>query len=187
MMRLFIAMPLSENVEKALEKIIFVFSREEARVKWVDPKNIHLTLKFLGESDKKLIPSISDAISRAAQKYGKVTGFIDSVGGFPNLKRPRVIWAGFSKPVDILARIAGEIEDEMVPLGFEKENRPFKSHLTLGRVKDSRWLGNLPEVINGYQVVPEKVEFDRIVLFKSTLTLKGPIYERLFEAGLKTE
>lgn len=186
-MRLFIAMPLPENVEKALEKIIFVFSREEARVKWVDPKNIHLTLKFLGETDEKLIPSISDAVGRVAQKYNPVTGFIDTVGGFPNLKRPRVIWTGFSKPPGILAKIAGEIEDDMVPLGFEKEDRPFKSHLTLGRVKDPRKLGRLPETINGYQVVPEKVEFDRIVLFKSTLTPKGPLYERLFEAGLKTE
>jgi 2'-5' RNA ligase len=184
-MRLFIAMPLPSHIEESLGKAIFVLKQKGAKVKWVAPKNIHLTLKFLGDVDEDKVPDISRAIEKVAGKYGKIEGTVDRLGAFPGVNRPRVIWSGLSGQTETLARIASDVENEMAALGFEKENRPFKSHLTLGRVKDSFKSGDLAEAVKSYEFVPEPVVFDRIVLFKSTLTPRGPIYDRLFEAGLK--
>jgi 2'-5' RNA ligase len=187
MMRLFIAMPLPRHIEEALARVILVFKESDARVKWVEPKNIHLTMKFLGETDEQMVPEISQAIETVSRKYNAVSGFINKVGAFPNPNKPRVVWAGMAEEIADLEKIATDIETEMEKLGFEKENRKFKSHLTLGRVKDSRQLGRLPSVLKGFELAPEKITFDRIVLFKSTLTPGGPIYDRLYEAKLKSD
>jgi len=184
-MRLFIAMPLPSIIEEALAKIIFDLKQNRSGVRWVKPQNIHLTLKFLGETDESKVKAIGDVIEKVSKNYNTLSGKIDIIGGFPNLKRPRVIWAGMSNPIEILAEIAEAIEDELEELGFEKEKRKFKSHLTLGRVKDSFGLPGLVEVIKNYKFMPEELKFDRIVLFKSTLTPGGPIYERLLEAELQ--
>jgi 2'-5' RNA ligase len=186
MMRLFIAMPLPEKIEELLAEIIFDLKQIRSKVKWVTPKNIHLTLKFLGDTDEKKIPEIIEAIKKIGSDYKMVISEINKLGAFPNLRRPRVIWAGLDGSIDILAEIAGKIENEMEKAGFEKENRPFKSHLTLGRVKDNFGIADLTQAIEKYDFAPEQVVFDRIVLFKSTLTRQGPIYERLFETELQT-
>lgn len=185
MMRLFIAMPLPTEIEESLGKVIFVLKQNRTRVKWVAPKNIHLTIKFLGEAEDSTVSEISGAIDRVAQKHGIVRSAIDKLGAFPSLKRPRVFWAGLSEATEALAAIASDVEDEMAGFGFTREDRPFRCHLTLGRVKDSSGLVKLVDAVKGYEFAPETVTFDRIVLFKSTLTPRGPIYERLFEAKLK--
>jgi len=184
-MRLFIAMPLPVEIEKMLGEIVFALKQNRAKVKWVDSKNIHLTLKFLGETDEKLVPGIIEAIKHAVEKYRAVVSQINGLGAFPNPKRPRVIWAGLAGGIENLAEIAGYIEDEMEKLGFEKENRPFKSHLTLGRVKDNFRIEELTERIKNHNLSPTELVFDKIVLFKSTLRPEGPIYERLFETELQ--
>jgi len=185
-MRLFIAMPLPKNIEESLGKVIFVLKQKRTRVSWVAPKNIHLTLKFLGETDEQKVKPISEAIAGVAAKYGVINSGIDQIGAFPNLNRPRIIWAGLSEETETLAAIAFDMENEMEKLGFAREARAFKSHLTLGRVKDSFNLGELAEAVKKYEFAPEKALLDSIVLFKSTLTAQGAIYERLFQAPLKS-
>lgn len=185
MMRLFIAMPLPEKIEESLAKVIFDLKQTRSKVKWVAPKNIHLTLKFLGDTDEQKVPEITDVIKKVGSAYKMVISEINKLGAFPNMRRPRVIWAGLAGGIDTLAEIAGKIENEMEKAGFEKENRPFKSHLTLGRVKDNFGIAELTDAVEKYDFTPEKVVFDRIVLFKSTLTRQGPIYERLFETELQ--
>lgn len=183
-MRLFIASPLTEKIEETLTELIFDLKQKGGRIKWVNPKNIHLTLKFLGDTDEKLVEPIKKAIEETALRHNKIESTINSVGVFPNLNRPRVIWAGLSEGFEELKSLARDTENEMARLGFEKERRPFKSHLTLGRVKDGSGLQELTGAIKNYEFMPQKMTFDRIILFKSTLTRSGPIYDRLFEAGL---
>ena len=185
MMRLFIAMPLPGKIEELLAEIIFTLKQNRAKVKWVAPKNIHLTLKFLGDTDEGKVPEINNVIEKVGSGYKTIISEINCLGAFPNVRRPRVIWAGLTGGVDILAEIAGKIEDELEKIGFEKENRPFKSHLTLGRVKDNFGIADLTDAVEKYDFTPEEIIFDRIVLFKSTLTRQGPIYERLFETELQ--
>jgi 2'-5' RNA ligase len=184
MMRLFIAFPLTSEIEESLGRIILDLKQKRGRVKWVAHSNIHLTAKFLGETDESLVDRIKEAVAAVAARHHPAACTIDEIGGFPNLNRPRVIWAGLKGDIESLAEISGEIDEAMHRLGFERENRKFKPHLTLGRVRDLSGIKELCDYIGQYRIEPAGINLDRLVLFKSTLTPQGPIYERLFEIRL---
>lgn len=191
MLRLFIALPLPTEVEQALDRLLDDLRQRSRDVKWVPAKNIHVTLKFLGDTEEKLLDKIRVAIDEAAAPYQPFRTTLDRIGAFPNMRRPRVIWVGGSEPIadpqggnaDV-ARLARDIDHKMRKLRFEKEKRPFKPHLTLGRVRQSRRVDDLAEYLQTLQLEPIPVTLDRIALFKSTLTPKGAIYERLHETRL---
>lgn len=183
-MRLFIALPLEPRVKDALGKIISDLKRHGGPVKWVKPENIHLTLRFLGETDERPLGKIKTEIDAVAAAHAQVRTSISRLGGFPNLNRPRVIWVGIEHNLEPLSKMARQMELKVRTLGFEKESRAFKAHLTLGRVREPRGLENLTKAMNDYALEEIPVHFDRIVLFKSTLTPQGSIYDRLYEAKL---
>ncbi|HEX2897084.1 MAG TPA: RNA 2',3'-cyclic phosphodiesterase [candidate division Zixibacteria bacterium] len=185
MMRLFIAAPISSEVEKELSRIISALKNIGGQVKWVAPSNIHLTLKFLGDTDEKLVPQIKNIMDETASKHSSVSSGLSGLGAFPDYRRPRVFWAGLERGAEELSRIAGDIDRSVHTLGFDKENRPFKAHLTLGRVKFPQGLEKLCDVVKVFKVEPKQFIFDRIVLFKSTLTPRGSIYDVLHESKLK--
>ncbi len=184
MIRLFIALPLEKPVKDRLGQIIADFKQKGGSVKWVKPENTHLTLRFLGDTDEKLLAKIKTEIDAVASTHPPVATSINIIGGFPNLNRPRVIWVGIEKEIESLAKMARQMELKIRTLGFEKESRPFKAHLTLARVREPRGNERLFEYLQGYKLEEIPIHFDRIVLFKSTLTSQGPIYERLHEAPL---
>ena len=183
-MRLFIALPLETSVKDALGGIISDLKSHGGPVKWVKPDNIHLTLRFLGETDENLVSKIKTEIDAVAAAHTQVTTSISKLGGFPNLGRPRVIWVGIEHNLELLSKMARQMELKARELRFEKEKRAFKAHLTLGRVRQPRGLERLTEAMQAYVLEEIPVQFDRIVLFKSTLTPQGPIYDRLHEAVL---
>jgi 2'-5' RNA ligase len=182
MLRLFIAMPLPHEVEIELDRLLGTLRMKGPDVKWVAANNIHLTIKFLGDTEDKLVPKINAAIDEVAARLHPFESTIDSVGGFPNLNNPRVIWFGGAQPIEEAARMAKEIDRRMHELRFEKERRPFKSHLTLGRVREGRQVDELAAFLSTFKLEPIPLRLDRLVLFKSTLTPKGSIYELLHEA-----
>ncbi|SYZ74458.1 conserved hypothetical protein [Candidatus Zixiibacteriota bacterium] len=185
MMRLFIALPLPREIEEGLGKLIFVLKQKGGHIKWVAPKNIHLTVKFLGEVDEAGVNDISAAVEKTAAKYEVIDGNIENIGAFPDLIRPRVIWAGMAGDIQTVESIVKDIEDAMAALGFAREDKRFKPHLTLGRVKENYGLGDLVSYIKSYQLTPMAFRLTSLVLFKSTLTPRGPIYDRLLEVPLK--
>jgi len=187
MLRLFIALPLPHEVEIELDRLVTVLRPKGPDVKWVPAKNIHLTVKFLGDTEEKLVDKIKAAIDEVTAGYQVFETAIDRIGGFPNLAQPRVIWIGGSQPIDEAARMAKEIDRRMHELRFEKEKRPFKAHLTLGRVREGRSVAELAEYLETLKLQPIPLILDRLVLFQSTLTPKGSIYERLHEAMLGRE
>ncbi len=187
MLRLFIAIPLGQEAERYLERIIHDLRSHGSGVKWVNPKNIHLTLRFLGDTDERLVPKICSLLDAVVSDIDALSSKIDALGAFPNLRRPRVIWAGINGGVEALSKLAHRIESGVRDLGFESEPKRFKAHLTLGRVRDHNKLGALSDDLAAYQMEPKRLLFDRVVLFKSTLTPQGPIYERLHEAKLGIE
>ncbi|MCP4685628.1 MAG: RNA 2',3'-cyclic phosphodiesterase [bacterium] len=187
MLRLFIALPLPSEVERKLGQVIEALQPHGAGVKWAKPGNIHLTVKFLGDADESLVPMISEGLDRVVSRFGVIKAVIDQLGGFPNLKRPRVIWAGSSLGVSGAAKIAKQVDLAARQLGFAKEKRPFKAHLTLGRVRQGRSADDLAAHLDGYTMEPITMSLDRLVLFKSTLTPEGPIYDRLHESPLGQE
>ncbi len=186
MMRLFIATPTSIEVEKELARIVSALKNYNGPVKWVALSNIHLTLKFLGDTAENLIPQIKETINEVCRAHQPITTTLSTLGAFPTLARPRVYWVDLKGGGSELAQIADELDKALHDLGFEKENRPFRAHLTLGRVKFPKGLQELNEAVQKIKVNPIQQVFDRIILFKSTLTPRGSIYEKLHEVNLKS-
>lgn len=183
-MRLFIALPLPDKAKALLGRMISQFRPLSHSVKWVEADIIHLTVKFLGETGPELMEPIKRALDRVGPNYKAIACDIDRPGAFPNLKRPRVFWAGLTGELETLANLAKHVDLEMNALGFEKESRPFKAHLTLGRVKQEGRMDELCRTVETFRLTPEPVSFSEIVLFQSTLTPHGPIYESLHRVSL---
>jgi 2'-5' RNA ligase len=187
MMRLFIALPLGHDAERYLGSIIDDLRPHADAVKWVASQNIHLTVRFLGDTEEQRVPKIQELLDKVASAHNTVATTIDRLGAFPNLRRPRVLWAGINGNVEMLEKLARQVELGVRKLRFEKESKGFKPHLTIGRIRKPQNLERLAARMESYTMEPLPIRFDRIVLFKSTLTPKGPIYERLHEAMLGQE
>ena len=181
MIRLFIAWPLSHEVEQELGRIGFLLKQKGGRVSWVAPKNIHLSARFLGDTDERLVGTLKELIDRVAKESHTTTLTIDKLGAFPDMKRPRVIWAGLGGDTSPLQATADLIERGVGELGFAPEPKKFKPHLTLGRVREPHGTEALMMAVQQFRPSPIAVVLDRLVLFKSTLTPQGSIYERLHE------
>lgn len=191
MIRLFIAWPLAHEVEQELGRIGFLLKQKGGRVSWVVPKNIHLTARFLGDTDEQRVGDLKALIDRVASQSHATTLAIDKLGAFPDFKRPRVIWAGLAAGLaglggdtSTLQATVDQIERGVRELGFAPETKKFKPHLTLGRVREPRGTEALMMAVQQFRPSPIAVVLDRLVLFKSTLTPQGSIYERLHERAL---
>ncbi|MFH0762716.1 MAG: RNA 2',3'-cyclic phosphodiesterase [Candidatus Omnitrophota bacterium] len=188
-MRAFIAIELPEDILDALAELQEKLKSSGADIKWVAPENIHLTLKFLGEIDDKQLA----AIARILEETGKNnTAFfirLASLGVFPKADFPRVIWAGPGQGDEESKKLAAILEQESAGIGIPREKRPFSSHITIGRVRSLHNKDKLIQGLNNLEgYFPEKklqFQVDRITLFKSTLTPKGPVYKVQKEASLK--
>ena len=188
-MRTFIAIALPKEIKEALAGLEKELKASEADVKWVSPENIHLTLKFLGEIEDKTLEKIIKIIDDTAKKKNKFQVRISSLGAFPKIDFPRVIWVGVDIGDKEAKNIAEGLEEEIAKIGIPKENRPFSSHITIGRTKSSLNREKLVQDLrNKAELGGKKLEFyvTKITLFKSTLTPRGPIYEALKETNLKT-
>jgi len=133
--RTFIAIEIPEEIRARLAALQEEWKKERAQVTWVKPDNIHLTLKFLGDVPEEKMESVQQGVRRATEGLTPFTVAVKTVGTFPSWKRPRVLWVGIEETTGKVSALASRIEDEMTKLGFEKEDRPFSAHLTLGRVK----------------------------------------------------
>lgn len=189
-MRTFIAIELPKSIQDALARLQEQLKQSGADVKWVQPQNIHLTLKFLGERDDKKVEKIRQILEEAAKDKESFPISISSLGAFPKMEFPRVIWVGIDKGDKETKEIAGELEEKIAQIGIPKEERPFSSHITIGRVRSPLKRQNLVQLLNNLadKIGPQTLGFTatKITLFESTLTPQGPIYEVLKEAVLKT-
>jgi RNA 2',3'-cyclic 3'-phosphodiesterase len=104
-------------------------------VRWVDPANIHITLKFLGETPESTVPDIRKAMDRAAEAKSSFSLIAGGLGCFPSINRPRVVWAGIGASRE-LERLQSDLETYLETLPFPREDRSFAPHLTLGRVRE---------------------------------------------------
>ena len=187
-MRTFIAIDVSQEIKEVLGAIESHLKYAGADVKWVKPEIVHLTLKFLGEITEQKVEEVKaalDAVARIAKPFDLT---IKDIGAFPNIEHPRVIWVGLDKGASETVSIASRVDEELSKLGFAKEERPFSSHLTIGRVRSSLNKAKLAEkmssaashIIKEAAVPAHRVE--SVILFRSTLTPHGSIYTKLHEA-----
>ena len=175
-MRTFIAVPLPQECQSLLAELQGKMRPLVADVRWVAISSIHLTLKFLGEIDPALVPKLVESLrdSSAGESLFKIS--LCGLGGFPNLRNPRVIWCGLSGDTGKLSALQSKVEQACVGLGFSPEERAFQPHLTLGRVQGKR---NLQSVLDYIRIAPafERVfDVDRFHLYKSVLSHRGATY-----------
>ena len=189
-MRTFIAIELPKTIRDSLAQLEEQLKKSGADVKWVEPQNIHLTLKFLGEIDEQKLDKIAEITKNVASNRKTLYMRISSIGAFPKISTPRIIWVGINEGYSEIKEIAKELEERLVKLGIPKENRPFSSHITLGRTRSALNREKLiQELISAENILnTENLEFPvtKITLFRSTLNSSGPIYEVLKAADLKT-
>jgi len=188
-MRTFIAIELSGEIKEYLSRLQEKLKTSQADVKWVAPANIHLTLKFLGEIDDKTKDNVIGIVEDIAKDKNPFYLNIASLGAFPHIESPRVIWVGIDKGDAQVKEIAKALEEKLSKVGIPAEDKLFSSHITIGRTKSSKNRNNLAESMESLkgkvaEGIPE-LRIEKITLFKSTLTPKGPIYEVLKEAYLK--
>ena len=189
--RVFVAIDIPNSAKAELSRAVDGLKVQvPAGVRWVDPAGIHLTLKFLGDVDRDIVSGLFSAMAEAAGDAGSgpfqlgLTG----LGVFPNAREPRVIWAGVSGDMDALGRLQTRVDEAVSRLGFALERRPFRPHLTLGRVRDRAPAvdrARIGEVIQ-HAALPNSGQWTvrEIHLIRSTLTPNGAIYDSLGAATM---
>jgi 2'-5' RNA ligase len=183
--RTFIGFKLPESVITQIRKVQDEIKTHDFRLKWVRPESIHLTLKFLGNIGESDVRSIETILEKTAAGFSALSLSAKGVGVFPGLRRPRVLWVGLSGEVDTLMRLQQTLEENLSTVGFPKEKRPFRGHLTLARVKahlDSRKIGAVLSVFGEFE--SDVFIADQMILFKSELKPEGAVYTELLQARL---
>ena len=155
-----------------------------ANVKLVEPKNMHLTLKFLGDTNEGLVDEIEKIMKESVEGTNPFNIQLKGTGVFPNQNYIKIVWIGIENGGQI-APIAQKIDEKISKLGFKKEKRRFSPHLTIGRVKSAKNKNQLLQIIENYKdVMFADITVDILQLKKSELTPKGPIYTTLKEIKL---
>lgn len=185
--RAFIAIELNDQVKQAIREFQDQLKPLGCDISWVKPENIHLTLKFLGDVKPKMIAPLTGALAEVCRGIQPIQTQLTELGVFPDIRRPRVLWAGLEDTGGKLTRLTTAVEDALGHIGFKKEIRPFQAHITVGRIRTNRKLPVLIQELQSY-VLPAAHEeiILSFTLFKSTLTSQGPIYEKLKEFRFPT-
>ena len=186
-MRAFICFKLPERLISSIGRIQVSVKQYGLKIRWVRPENIHLTIKFLGDIKWSEIDGIGRLIKETAMDFTPLLLSAQGIGVFPNLNRPRVIWIGISGQIEELIGLQKMLDNKLRIIGFPKEKRPFKGHLTIGRIKgsiDSNKLSDVLNQINRFAASPFSV--DKIYLMQSDLKPLGAVYTRLMTADFET-
>ncbi|MDX1646722.1 MAG: RNA 2',3'-cyclic phosphodiesterase [Longimicrobiales bacterium] len=133
-MRLFIGLKLPKKQKIRIHRAARPLRDDGLPVRWVDPGNLHVTLKFLGQVRRDLIPQIAEIMSRVASSTKAFSTQIGGFGAFPTVRRPRVIWVGVTATPELRC-LKQDLEWALGDLGFDVETRAFHPHVTLGRAR----------------------------------------------------
>lgn len=185
--RAFVALNLPVAVVKDLAAVQrdlrAAAERGGARVSWVPAPNMHVTLKFLGNIDREAVYALRDRLGRELEGRASFPVSVRGVGVFPDVERPRVLWAGVedlaaagTSTAAPLARLAADVDGWLDDLGYEPERRPFHGHVTLGRIKEPPARGPFwtETALREQRCAPIEV-----VLYSSVLQRQGAEYEAL--------
>ena len=186
LIRSFFAIPVSSDCRQKINaieqelKIVF-----PSAIRWVNADNLHVTLKFLGKFDSRLIPNIFELLKTGLSPIGQFDLTFQNLGVFPNKLKPKVVWVGLVHPNELL-NIFQEIEDAAAELGYPKESRGFSAHVTIGRIKnEASGSTKIGATINNLMIGEIcRSRVDRVIFYQSTLTPGGPVYSELFHLPL---
>lgn len=183
--RTFIAIEIPASIQKQIALLQNRLKSMGDGISWVKTDNIHLTLKFLGDVSLELMQQVIEATKKAGVAIKPFDLEIKGTGFFPDSKRPRVLWVGCEENSGNLLKIHQNLDTFLSVLGFEKELRKFSPHLTIGRVKDQRKLGEIPHLLPQISFKTEKFIVSEIIVMKSQLHPAGSIYTPLVKIKLE--
>ncbi len=186
MIRLFVAVKIEpqESLMKAFNHVKTRLS--DARISWVNPQNLHITLKFLGDTPDKNVEKVKEQLRAATQGAKPFTLEIRGLGSFGNTSNPRVLWMGIFDDRHRLEKLYRSVQEQLEPLGYENEGYFFRPHLTLGRIREMKDTIVLRELESSFgMILFQRNTIDSFALYKSQLTPQGPVYTMLEKYSFK--
>lgn len=179
--RAFLAMETSKDVLQAMSRLQEKLKREiSGRISWTRSEGQHLTLKFFGDISPEDVKNISSAVQNSVALRLPVNLKIEKLGVFPDARKPRVLWCGITGDVEKLSIFQKQLDSDFADIGFPREDRPFRAHLTLGRIKDPHGLTGISEALAKYSAFTTgEFTSKELVLFQSNLTPQGAVYTKL--------
>lgn len=187
MIRAFIGVRIDPEMAQKISVAQSQLQRKLTGVRWVARENLHFTLKFLGPISEQKVGPIMDTLGAAVSAVPRFLMVAKSVGVFPDARRPRVLWVGLEG--DTLSALATEVERALDPLGFAREKRAFRPHLTIGRWRAfGGESGGLLREIESWKMHDfSQCWVEEVVLFESVLRSRGVVYSALGVVPLKRE
>ena len=184
-MRLFAAVPVPDPARAQVAGLLEQLRALQWPVRWVHDEGIHITLKFFGEVATERLDAIEEVVRSAAERIAPLSLRLGELGAFPGPSRPRVLWLGVEAP-SALEVLQDRLERRSEAIGFPPEGRPFRPHVTLGRVREGQRLA--PSALERCGARYEQVPFpaDRVVLYESVLTRRGPEYTPRLTVSLES-
>ncbi|MGH7168979.1 MAG: RNA 2',3'-cyclic phosphodiesterase [Gemmataceae bacterium] len=186
-LRTFIALDLGKTIRDRCLSLQDTLARGGAEVKWVEEENLHLTLLFLGEVEDRTLPALCRAVADCCVLHDPFPLGVESVGCFPNPRRPRIVWVGVGVGNAEVCALHDALETPLLDLGcYRREARVYTPHITLGRVKGERGTDSLATAL-ARQAKWRGGETDvrELRVLSSELTSRGPIYTVLSRAKLR--
>ena len=185
MTRTFMALDLDEPSRRALGKIQRRLDAVGARVRWTEPSSRHVTMKFLGDVVDEDLLAVCQIAAEIASQFDPFEFSIARIVSVPPEGHMRMVWAEIGDPTGRLTEMADQLNEAFASLGYRYENRAFRPHLTLGRVKGGQCIDELRHAIDsgGWPII-EPQYAEELVVYSSQLTKAGPIYTALTRAPL---
>lgn len=183
--RAFVGIPVTPS--PALLALHDALAQSDADLKLVRPENLHVTVAFLGTVADEAAEPLGAALSRAAAGLKPFDSVLEGAGGFPNARRPRVVWVGL-RPPEPLAQLAGRVKAELDAAGHPGDDKPFRAHVTLARARSPRGSETVARLLQEHADAPMgALPVRDIRLYRSTLGPHGPTYEPIVTVPLKVE
>ena len=188
--RVFIAIPLPISVTQSLSQIQHHFQSVRS-IRWAKPAHMHLTIQFLGDTSQSTIAAMTAGLNQTGADHSPFELQVAGLGAFPNLKRPRIIWAGLSGDLKTLHKLHKAITQVTSEFGVTPEARPFTPHITLGRVKKRVTTSDYRHISQAVGQAQQTVghianlSVEQIHLIQSQLQRGGPIYTPLLNILLQ--
>ena len=184
MRRIFIAVKI--NAGGNLKDLIFSLRSEleGENIKWIDPDSIHITLAFLGATEEEKIDAVIRLLGERCPGFGIFEFYLTGVGVFKSVNNPRIIWIGTGAS-DELVRLNEVVNDGLKNIGFTVEDRPFRPHVTIGRVKFLKDPDKMKLLLaKHHDSEIQKITVEEVVLYESILVGPKPVYKPVFTVKL---
>ena len=177
-LRCFVAVEASPEVRGRAQSLVRQLKAADADVKWIEPDNLHWTLKFLGSVPERDVPEVCYTVTTALRAQAAFEFHARQTGAFPHLGRPRTLWLGGGNGSSEMVALAGVIEDALANVGYRPEARRFEPHLTIGRVRNGEISALIKTMRDQPFSSPETI-LHECIWMKSELQPGGAIYTPL--------